>query len=55
MWITFAIVMGFFAATLAMAYFAVQEHEESPEQEEQRRSEDAAAAAWLEGAHRREP
>jgi sensor domain CHASE-containing protein len=55
MWITFAIVAGFFAATVAMAYFAVQDREESMEREERHGREDGAVAAWLEGAHRREP
>lgn len=55
MWITFAIVTGFFVATVAMAYFAVRDGEESMEREERYGSDDAAVAAWLEGVHRREP
>jgi sensor domain CHASE-containing protein len=54
MWITFAIVASFFAATVAMAYFVVRDREESAEREE-RRGRDDAAIGWVEGAHRREP
>jgi hypothetical protein len=54
MWITFVIVAGFFAATVAIAYFAVRDGEEAMAREERYGSDDAAVAAWLEGAHRRE-
>ena len=41
MWVTFVIAAGFFAACIAMGYFAVEEHEQQQEREAASRLENA--------------